>query len=63
MKTAESHNAELTGCIKFLPMPPLPKEALKFIKEAQLALEKLSAKTELLTGVHVEGTTPSTESL
>lgn len=63
MKTAESHNAELTGSIHILPMPPIPAEAWKFIEEAQKANERITgasdAKTKLRPDVHVEGDTPS----
>ncbi len=47
MKTAESHNAELTGRITFVEMPPIPEECLKFL-EAQYA------QAQILTGVPVK---------
>jgi hypothetical protein len=60
MKTAESHNAELTGCIHILPMPPLPPEAWQFIEDAQKAMERASASNELLADLPIKGRDPQT---
>lgn len=51
MKTVEAHNAELTGRITFLQMPPIPEEALEFIEEAQKAAERISGEPQVLTDV------------
>jgi hypothetical protein len=59
MKTAESHNADLTGRITFVEMPVIPEEAWKWIEEVQKQNEAASAKNELLTHVRVEGTETS----
>lgn len=47
VKTVEQHNAELTGRIHFLPIPPLPAEAWKFIEEAQKANEEVTGRLEM----------------
>ena len=54
MKTVESHNAELTGRIAFVEMPPIPEEYWKF-------LELAHAQAALLTGVPVEGSKASVD--
>jgi hypothetical protein len=41
MRTAESHNAPLTGSIKILEMPPPPEEVWEFIEWAQKAAERM----------------------
>lgn len=43
MKDADGY--ELDVCTTILPMPPVPEEAWRFIKEAQDAAERASCST------------------